>query len=484
MEQDKVLATQHRISQVGEVLSENEVPMKHLQDLQDSSDPYDQIVLKSLQISVDDECPLYIHQYRALYALAEGKDVILVSPCGSGKSRVLVNGLYASALGMKHRGHAISGEPLCIVNTPLNSIMEEKIAIDPAAGMLSMSGKANVGSQDDQTISFDKPEEYFFDGTVKRIYGHPRSFTSKLGQQILEANQDRIVLHACDELAQYLWGSDFRKIELQVVPGSNRIFAAENSPFLAMTATLRKPYEVLETKRLLGMEDRDCEVIDCNPVKLNPFYCTLLRPSNKTSFYASNGLCSMLRALYLDKFVINPMSQPTCIVFGRQEVVLGETSSFLVSRMEDAYPNNRTRPFVQYHGATDELTLSHIHKRIKNPGATPIKLFLATDKLIMGVDIQDIELVIYIRPPNTLHGWEQGSGRARGGKGAELGSKKTVTVLLYNEEDLKSNVDGLTDSMREFCRSTTCLKQQSSKFFGYDIQSNLNSWCCSNCTKE
>jgi len=484
MEDDKLQETRIKISQVGEMLNVNQVPMKHLNDLELSEDPYDQIVLQSLKMNNDDSSPLYVHQYRALYALAQGKDVLLVAPCGSGKSRVLINGLSAAALGMKSRGHIINGEPLCIVNTPLNAIMEDKIAIDSTAGMLSMTGRVKVGSEDDLEIDVDKPEESFFDGTLKRIYGHPRSFTSKLGQKILEVNQDRIVLHASDELAQYLWGSEFRKVELQVVPGSNRIFAVENSPFLAMTATLKNPEEIIEAKKLLGMDERDCAIIDCSPVKLNPFYSTLLRPSNKTSFYDTKGLCVLLRYLFLDAFIRDPLSQPTCLIYGREEKVLGETYAFLQSKMEKDYPKNRTRPFVQYHGATDDFTLDALHKRITSPGDHPIKLFLATDKLIMGVDIQDIEVIIFIRPPNTFHAWEQGSGRARGGMGAELGSKKTVSVLLYNKEDLKPTVDGLTDPIRDFCTTKDCLKKKAATFFGYNIESNLHSWCCINCSQN
>ena len=67
------------------------------------SDDIDAIVIKSLQLNKDDKLPLYIHQYNALRAIAEGKDVLRISPCGSGKTMVMVNGLTVFYLGLQIR---------------------------------------------------------------------------------------------------------------------------------------------------------------------------------------------------------------------------------------------------------------------------------------------------------------------------------------------------------------------------------------------
>ena len=109
--------------------------------------------------------------------------------------------------------------------------------------------------------------------------------------------------------------------------------------------------------------------------------------STRTNFYdETNGLCALLRYIFLDKFIKDPYGIPTCIVFARQEDRLGETYSFLEQELGEMFPCPRTRPWVQYHGVTDDFTLSKIHQRIKHPGNEPIKLYLATDKLLMGVD--------------------------------------------------------------------------------------------------
>ena len=49
------------------------------------TDKYSAAVKETLELNCDCEFPLYIHQYQALYALAEGKDVLLITPCGSGQ---------------------------------------------------------------------------------------------------------------------------------------------------------------------------------------------------------------------------------------------------------------------------------------------------------------------------------------------------------------------------------------------------------------
>ena len=102
----------------------------------------------------------------------------------------------------------------------------------------------------------------------------------------------------------------------------------------------------------------------------------------------------------------------------------------------------------------------------------------------MGVDIPHVDEVIFVQPPNTLSALVQGSGRAgRTSFGETFNSRKSATILLYNKEDLKSTVPGLTDEVREFCESTSCLKEILSNHFGYEKSQSQNDWCCSNCSK-
>ena len=91
------------------------------------SDQYAAIVLQALELNRDTELPLYDHQFKALCALAELKDVLLIFPCGSGKSRVMNNGPAVVKLGfakLRNEGWLMDNlpsgdQPLCIISCPL-----------------------------------------------------------------------------------------------------------------------------------------------------------------------------------------------------------------------------------------------------------------------------------------------------------------------------------------------------------------------------
>ena len=70
------------------------------------NDKYSAAVKKALEINSDSESPLYKHQFEALYALSEGQDVLLITPCSSGKTRVLENGPEVERLGFELRSSA------------------------------------------------------------------------------------------------------------------------------------------------------------------------------------------------------------------------------------------------------------------------------------------------------------------------------------------------------------------------------------------
>ena len=101
----------------------------------------------------------------------------------------------------------------------------------------------------------------------------------------------------------------------------------------------------------------------------------------------------------------------------------------------------------------------------------------------MGVDIPHVDEVVFVQPPNTLSALVQGSGRAgRTTYGEKFSSRKSATIILYNKEDLKTTVPGMTDAMREFCETNKCLKDTLSDHFGFqNIQGK--EWCCYNCMK-
>ena len=363
------------------------------------SDKYAAIVMTALEVNSDCETPLYIHQYEALYALAQGKDVLLISPCGSGKTRVLENAPLVAKLGFDLRSSESECElpcpenPLGIVCCPLSAIIEDKLHNQANSGMISMYGGCKT-SGDKLKVCLSKCEEEFLSGKLSLIYGHPESYSTDLGKNILESNEERICLYATDEVGFNIWGPDFR-ILMSSIPGSIRVFSP-SAPMLCMSATVGK----MEQKKILndlGMINRRLEIIESNPIKDHIFVAKLKRPSNQKGFYENGGLKDILNKLYLHEFVCDPLNCRKAVIFCKNEDDLVNIYDFIEQQIGSQFPNMKTRPWVQYHSSIGEKTLKWIHQRMRSSGVLEIKLIISTYKLVMGVDIKNIDLAIFMR---------------------------------------------------------------------------------------
>ena len=86
--------------------------MKDLDDMSER-DNIAEVVKRALNVNSDCESDLYLHQYEALSALARGCDVMLITPCGSGKTRVLKNAAVVVKFGIELRsGKEVEKNPL------------------------------------------------------------------------------------------------------------------------------------------------------------------------------------------------------------------------------------------------------------------------------------------------------------------------------------------------------------------------------------
>ena len=108
--------------------------------------------------------------------------------------------------------------------------------------------------------------------------------------------------------------------------------------------------------------------------------------------------------------------------------------------LRQALPNYKTAaesPYVQLSSSVAPLTEKTIN------GRSDISLFITTSKMLLGVDVPDISVVIFLRPLNMLHYIIQGGGRGGRKTGISNGLRKRVIVyILWNKSDIASNVQG------------------------------------------
>ena len=118
-------------------------------------------------------------------ALALKKNVVLVSPTGSGKMNIPLLAIHV----LRKKFNNPKG--VCIITQPLTSIMNEKMKNDICkSAVLSMRGELSTSSDEDNShLSCDLAD--LLDGKVDVLFGHPESFDSPLGRRILKELQRR-----------------------------------------------------------------------------------------------------------------------------------------------------------------------------------------------------------------------------------------------------------------------------------------------------
>ena len=372
---------------------------------------------------------------------------------------------------------------------PLSALMEEKLKNGlMSTGLISMKGELKHASLDGQS-SMSKPQECFKNGEVKCILGHPESWLSGTAQEILTHLQTlgKIIFTFVDEFQMNLsnhWGEEFRP-NMRTVPGQLRAKAVRGAPLLAMSATSTQS-EIEELKVNLGLREGNTIVLQANPIQSHFNYVKLKRPPN---IYGASGFddeesskagwIQELDRIYLNEYVERTDSGETpkkAIIFVRKEDDLAEIYDELCERLPSHAAHPETVPWVLNHSGIGPVTAESIRQRRGS-----ITLYLTTSVMLLGLDFDDIDIVIMLRPFNFCHYFVQAAGRG-GRKMESLGRKRVLFYLLYNNSDISTNVPGLSQDVREFCRTTSCLKDFLRKVFGFNSQTKHKAdWCCSNC---
>jgi superfamily II DNA helicase RecQ len=134
----------------------------------------------------------------SIHTLLQKRDLVLVSPTGTGKMNVISLGI----IGLRQVFGNMKG--VAIVTQPLSAIMNEKLKNkDVKTAVLTMTGKLkNDEGQDDAEL--DQLEADVLEGVYPVVIGHPESWSSRKGQQLLmEMRKRDMILLIGTELYSY-----------------------------------------------------------------------------------------------------------------------------------------------------------------------------------------------------------------------------------------------------------------------------------------
>lgn len=311
-------------------------------------------------------------------SVLEGRDTFALLPTGGGKSVCFqVPGLLR--------------EGVCLVITPLIALMKDQVGQLKAKGIQALAIYSGMSRQE-----IDVYLDNCVHGQVKFLYVSPERLRTELFQA--RVRRMKVSLVAVDEahcISQ--WGYDFRPSYLQIAALRELL---PGVPVLALTATAT----------ILVKND----VVE----KLAFRNAAIFQRS-----FAREDLSLVVRHTDIKERKLLEILQKvrgSAIVYVRSRKLAQDVASALVRRQISA---------THYHAG---LTLEERTQRQEDWQANRIRVMVSTNAFGMGIDKQDVRVVVHLDLPENLESYYQEAGRA-GRDGA-----RAYAALLYNDADIVS----------------------------------------------
>lgn len=308
-------------------------------------------------------------------SIASGKDTLGLMPTGGGKS-------------ITFQVPALAMEGVCIVITPLVSLMKDQVMHlrergIPAAAIHSGMDYATILQMLDNAVY----------GGLKFLYVSPERLTSPLFlAKLIHMNVCFIAVDEAHCISQ--WGYDFRPSYLHVADIRQLL---PDTPLLALTATATPPV-VEDIMRLLHFEEQRV-------------YRMSFRREN-LAYVVRKTEDKQAELIHILKSV-----QGSAIVYVRSRQGTKDVCKMLKARNFSA---------TYYHAGLD-FAVKDQHQNDWQSGE--VRIIVATNAFGMGIDKPDVRLVVHMDCPDSLEAYFQEAGRA----GRDGG--KSYAVLLYNKHD-------------------------------------------------
>jgi ATP-dependent DNA helicase RecQ len=316
-------------------------------------------------------------QKEIIDAVLAGKDTLALLPTGGGKS-------------ICYQVPALMMDGLCLVVSPLISLMQDQVARLKEAGIMAAAIYAGMHYYD-----VKRTLQNMLHGPFKLLYVSPERLQSDLFREYLPELD--ISLVAVDEAhCVSQWGHDFRPDYLRIAELRD-IF--RKVPVLALTASAT---EMVQQDICKQLKLRQPSIFSQSFERSNIYY------DIRYSEYKSPTLLTLLQEC-----------GGTSIVYCRSRKQTETIARYLQQHNVAAAP---------YHAGLPKDKREEHQQAWMNGG---VKAMIATTAFGMGIDKADVRMVVHYDAPANLEGFYQESGRAgRDGKQA-------YSHLLYNATDVQ-----------------------------------------------
>lgn len=314
-------------------------------------------------------------QEDAIHSILDAKDTLTLLPTGGGKS-------------ICFQVPALMMEGICVVISPLIALMNDQVTALKAKNIRALAITSGM-SFSELDIALDN----CIYGNYKFLYLSPERLESDMVQQRLK--KMNINLLAVDEVHCISeWGYNFRPSYLKIA----EIREITTAPIIALTATAT-PLVVKDIQEKLKFDNEN--VIS-------------------TSFYRDELSYVVLKQDDKDSKLIQILNRVkgTSIIYCRTRK---ETKRIHLLLSEYGITSH------YYHAGLDVLERASKQKQWQ---LNHVRVMVATNAFGMGIDKNDVRLVIHNHLPFTLEAYFQEAGRA--GRDRKL----AYSILLYNDLDI------------------------------------------------